>query len=183
MTALKPRRSGCAWAAQKTVIGREISDSGFVPIGPTRPYTGNGLTRPRAPEGRNSLASGVSHWLGRQVAKAPEGRHTATNVAGNRTPPRTCEPKEHAAYVAPPGLPEYTHRSQWLTPLAKICRRSAAAHVEHDAALRNKSWTYNASSNRSRLSRPPLSFLACLRHLLRRLHLFQTRSSFSAPQL
>src|SRR6266478_1908800 len=93
------------------VIGREISDPGFVPIGPTRPYTGNGLTRLQAPEGRNSLASGVSHWLGRQVAKAPEGRHTATNVAGNRTAPRTCEPKEHAAYVAPPGLPEYTHRS------------------------------------------------------------------------
>ena len=146
-------RSGCAWTAQKTVIGREISDPGFVPIGPTRPYTGNGLTRLQAPEGRNSLASGVSHWLGGQVAKAPEGRHTATKVPGKHTAPRTCEPKEHATYVAPPGLPEYTHRSQWLTPLAKICRRSAAAHVEHDAALRNKSWTDNASSNRSRLSR------------------------------
>src|SRR5439155_12831204 len=96
----------------------------------------------------------VATGLDVKLRKPPEGRHTATNLAGNRTAPRTCEPKEHAAYVAPPGLPEYTHRSQWLTPLAKICRRSAAAHVEHDAALRNKSWTDNASSNRSLLSGP-----------------------------
>src|SRR5207302_4565407 len=115
-------------------------------------FSGNGLTRLQAPEGRNSLASGVSHWFGRQDAKAPEGRHTATKVPGNHTAPRTCEPEENAAYVAPPGLPEYAHRSQWLTPLAKICRRSAAAHVEHEPALRNKSWTDNPSSNRSRLS-------------------------------
>jgi hypothetical protein len=153
-TSKKTQPSGRSWTAQQTVIRREISDPGFVPLSPTSSCTGNGLPRLQAPEGRNSLASGVSHWFGRQDAKAPEGRHTATSVAGNQTVPRTCEPKEHAAYVAPPGLPKYNPRSQWLTPLAKICRRSAATHIEHDAELRNKSRTANASLNRSRLSSP-----------------------------
>ena len=40
------------------------------------------------------------------------------------------EPPVRALYVAPPGLCETSPRSQWLTPLAKICRRSAARHME-----------------------------------------------------
>jgi len=36
--------------------------------------------------------------------------------------------RESNAYIAPPGLLEWQAPTQWLTPLAKRCRRSAAIH-------------------------------------------------------
>jgi hypothetical protein len=51
--------------------------------------------------------------------------------------PRDCGTKAPAAYVAPPRLWECNSLS--LTPLAKICRRSAATNIEPDGKPYNKS--------------------------------------------